>query len=380
MAPMPRTDRPALAWILALAALMAPSLGCDRRGSPGRGPGAGRAEEPMRPPPRGTLRVVSLSLRDRTATSDQIVRFRPAELREIVLGQLRQQPGFHVQEGGSPRDPAAHRLKIDVELQSLVGTEKGKASVLVALDLARIAAPPDEPGYLGNTLQERVYKVEELRSLRTLYRTLLEQALAEVLRGIALEARLRAAPAALVAHAIRTSRVDELDQGWTGQVDVWQPVALPAQLTLLGDVGLPAIATQLLLGWSAPAAAGTEGADIRELAIKIAALRRLRGTVPALVATLEQERRERVRDLCLGALAEIRDERAVPALTRYSKFGDLERIRKVIGVLGQIGGTEARAFLEMTADSHDDEDIQKLARETLARLPRPAPRPAAPRP
>ncbi|MDY0001899.1 MAG: HEAT repeat domain-containing protein [Polyangia bacterium] len=321
------------------------------------------------------VRVTSIQVKDRTSSSDQMVRFRPSELRAIVTDQLAQQVGFTVEDSPRSRSPSAHRLKVDLELQGLVGTEKGKASVLVSLDLARVGAPADEPGYLGSALGEKVYKVEEPTSLREVYKLLIERALSEVLRGMALEIRLRRAPARLVTHAIRTSRVDELDQGWSGQVEVWQPLGVPGQLSMLGEAGLPGLAATLLLGWTAPTAAGGEGPDVRELAIKIAALRRMKEAVPALLGTLEQERRERIRDLCLGALAEIRDESAVPALTRYSKFGDIERLRKVIGVLGQIGGKEARAFLEMTADSHEDEDLQRLARETLGRLPAQAPRP-----
>ena len=374
MASMATRSLPRLALLLgALLPLVAPCA-CH---SPARSRSENRAPspssilgEPASAASRSAVRVVKLHIRDRTSPDDQVVRFRRAELGKVVRALVSAQPGFRLDEAdrGGPAHGVAHTLSLDLELQSIVGTEKGKASVLVSAQLQRRGAPVDEPAYMGNTLKEKVYVVTELRSLRGLYLDLLSQAIAEVLRSMGLEARLRVAPAHLVAHAIRTSRVDELDQGWTGQVDVWQPVAVPGQLTLLGDLGLPGIAALLRLGWSAPASTSGEGVDVRELAIKIAAIRRLKPAVKALTTVLQQERRQRIRDLCLGALAEIGDPAAVPALVKYTRGGDEQRVRKVIGVLGQLGGKEAQAYLEMIADNYQDDEVKKLARETLARL------------
>ena len=44
----------------------------------------------------------------------------------------------------------------------------------------------------------------------------------------------------------RARSIDELDQGWTGRVDVWQPAALAGMLTAHGDLGLPAAMTALI--------------------------------------------------------------------------------------------------------------------------------------
>ena len=62
--------------------------------------------------------------------------------------------------------------------------------------------------------------------------------------------------------------------------------------------------------------------------------------------------------------------RTVTALTRWANQGaaDEQRVRKVIGVLEQIGGTQAEAFLELQADAGDDPEVQTLAKETLQRL------------
>lgn len=327
----------------------------------------------LRRPPAGPyhLRIVRFKLLDRTSPNDQVVRLTPAEMRKILVRLLGELGGYTMDLGGSPRGAKAHALTVHVELQSIVGTEKGKAAVLVSLELKSLAAGSDDPGYVRNALSEKVYRTDKIQNLKAVYENLLRRAAGEMLRQMSIESRLRTAPPSLVAHAIRSSRIDELDQGWTGRVDVWQPALLVGLLTAEGDVGLPAAMTALILGWSTPDTGTGEGADVREMSIKTAALRRLKAAVPEIVKVLKRDRRQRIRDLCLGALAEIRDPGAVLALTQYARLGDVQRLRKVIGVVGQIGGKEARAFLEITADGHEDEEIKTLARETLARLKAP---------
>ncbi len=291
-------------------------------------------------------------------------------MRGLILGLLKELKGYLVDLGGSPRGRDAYSLTAHLELQSQVGSERGKASVLVSLELRPLDQGPDAPGFLRNGLSEKVYRVQKLQSLETLYLDLLRSAAGELLRQMSTERRLRTAPPAVLVHAISSSRLQELDQGWTDRVDPWQPMAIAGLLTALGDVGIPAAMTALIMGRSTPDTGVGSSADVREMAIKAAAFRKLREAVPQILAVLSRERRQRVRDLCLGALAEIRDPVAVAPLVRYARQGDLRRLRKVIGVVGVIGGKEARAFLEITADGHDDEEIQKLARETLERLER----------
>lgn len=373
-----------LAMILGLGALLLGSPGCGDRPAPKKT----GAQSPRRPPLGSYhVRIVELKVRDRTSANDQVVRLRPAEMRKILVNLLGELGGYAVDLGGSRAGSKAHSLTAHIELQSRVGSEKGRAAVLVSLELKPLVAAsaqahanapsgggdPDGPGYVRNALSEKTYQVDKVQSLKTLYVALLRKAAGEMLRQMAVESRLRTAPASLVAHSIRSSRIDELDQGWTGRVDVWQPVAVAGLLTAQGDLALPAAMTALILGWSTPDTGTGDGADVREMSIKAAALRKLKPAVPDILRVLLRDRRQRVRDLCLGALAEIRDPSAVATLTRYARLGDIRRLRKVIGVVGQIGGPEAKAFLEITADGHEDEDIKKLARETLARL-KPAPR------
>lgn len=366
-----------LAMILPLAGLLLGNAGCGDRPAPKKT----GAEHPRRSPVGNYhVRIVQLKVRDRTSANDQVVRLRPAEMRKILVDLLGELGGYAVDLGGPKAGSKAHTLTAHIELQARVGREKGRAAVLLTLELKPLApasasghtpgggADTDDPGYVRNALSEKTYQVDKIQSLKTLYVELLRKAAGEMLRQMAVESRLRTAPASLVAHAIRSSRIDELDQGWTGRVDVWQPAALAGLLTAQGDLGLPAAMTALVLGWSTPDTGTGDGADVREMSIKAAALRKLKPAVPEILRVLMRDRRQRVRDLCLGALAEIRDPKAVATLTKYARLGDIQRLRKVIGVVGQIGGPEAKAFLEITADGHEDEDLKKLARETLARL------------
>jgi len=354
-----------VALLLALGGFLTAGAGCDRRSAPGQN----RTAKPRRPPAGPYhVRVVHLGLHDRTSSNDQVVRLSSAGMRKILVTLLGEVGGYTVDLGGAQRGARAHKLTVHVELQSMVGTEKGKAAVLVTLELKPLTAGSDDPGYVRNALSEKVYPIDQLQSLKAVYENLLRRAAGEMLRQMAIESRLRNAPPSLVAHAIRSSRIDELDQGWTGRLDVWQPTQVAGLLTAVGDVGLTAAMTALILGWSTPDSGVGEGADVREMSIKAAALRRLKAATPEIVRVLLKDRRQRIRDLCLGALAEIRDPVAVPSLTKYARLGDVARLRKVIGVVGQIGGDQARAFLEITADGHDDEEIKTLARETLARL------------
>lgn len=358
------------AIVLVLAGLLATGVGCDRSS----GPSKSRRAKPRRTALGSHhVRIVKLKLRDRTSSNDQVVRLSSNEMRRILVKLLGELGGYAVDLGGAALGPKAHTLAIHVELQSQVGTEKGKAAVLLSLELKPLSAGSDHPGYVRNALSEKVYQVDKIQSLKTVYENLLRRAAGEMLRQMSVESRLRTAPPSLVAHAIRSSRIDELDQGWTGRVDVWQPAALTGLLTSQGDVGLPAAMMALILGWSTPDTGTGDGADVREMSIKAAALRRLKAAVPEITKVLQRDQRLRIRDLCLGALAEIRDPSAVHELMKYARLGDIRRLRKVIGVVGQIGGKEARAFLEITADGHEDEDIKKLARETLTQL-KPSPK------
>jgi hypothetical protein len=113
------------------------------------------------------------------------------------------------------------------------------------------------------------------------------------------------------------------------------------------------------------------GSDPQRLlmAIEIAAARRSRAAVPALIKLLKH-RREEVADRAIGALAAIGDRRAVYHLTRLVELRDTRKLAKVIDAIGSLGGKEARQFLELLASGHSDEDIKSMAQEALDRMKR----------
>jgi HEAT repeat protein len=102
-------------------------------------------------------------------------------------------------------------------------------------------------------------------------------------------------------------------------------------------------------------------------AIRVAAARKLRDEVPSLVALLSDDE-ETIRDAALGALVELRDPRAVPALTKTKSMKDGREMRKIIDALAAIGGQEAGDYLSFVADAHEDEEIRKMAKAALFRL------------
>lgn len=115
---------------------------------------------------------------------------------------------------------------------------------------------------------------------------------------------------------------------------------------------------------------GTEK-DAQRLAaaVEIAAVRRLKAAVPALVKLL-RHKEPAVADRTIGALVAIGDRRAVKPLTRLSRFSDTEKMAKIIDGIGSLGGKEARDWLELVASGHEDADIRNLAREALERMGR----------
>jgi HEAT repeat protein len=102
-------------------------------------------------------------------------------------------------------------------------------------------------------------------------------------------------------------------------------------------------------------------------AIRVAAARRLLDEVPTLVALLSDDE-EAIRDAALGALVELRDPRAVPALTKAKSMKDRREVRKIIDALATLGGQEAADYLSFVADAHEDEEIRTMAKAALLRL------------
>jgi hypothetical protein len=142
----------------------------------------------------------------------------------------------------------------------------------------------------------------------------------------------------------------------------------------VGDLLAAYIARQKL--WSADrqavrAALAAPG-EMRLEAIRVAAARRLVDEVPTLVALLSDDE-EAIRDAALGALVELHDPRAVPALTKTKSMKDGREMRKIVDALAALGGQEAADYLSFVADAHEDEEIRNMAKAALLRLKRRSP-------
>jgi hypothetical protein len=107
--------------------------------------------------------------------------------------------------------------------------------------------------------------------------------------------------------------------------------------------------------------------EIRVEAIRVATARKLTDEVPTLVSLLSDDDEE-IRDAALGALVELRDRRAIPALTKTKSMKDRRELRKIIDALATLGGQEAADYLSFVADAHEDEEVRRIAKTALERL------------
>jgi hypothetical protein len=107
--------------------------------------------------------------------------------------------------------------------------------------------------------------------------------------------------------------------------------------------------------------------ETRLEAIRVTAARKLVDQVPTLVTLLSNEDEE-IRDAALGAMVELRDRRAVPALTKSKAMSDRREMRKIIDALATLGGQEAADYLSFVADAHEEDEVRRLAKAALERL------------
>jgi hypothetical protein len=124
------------------------------------------------------------------------------------------------------------------------------------------------------------------------------------------------------------------------------------------------------------AALADPDANRRRQAVRVAADRRAKECVPALLERL-RDPEEDIRDGALGALVEIGDPSAVGPLVRNVPFRDTEGMRKILDAVATLGGPEAMAYLELVSGSHADADVREIAAQALSRLKRRTARPTA---
>ena len=213
--------------------------------------------------------------------------------------------------------PGAAVAKIHVTLSMELVDADGKAAVRAGVRLNVSARPASvAPSHFGEDVQanaEMLYDPETYPDKRGLLQQLAERAVDDLLASYVARQRL-----------------------WSAD-----PAVLRAALATPGETRLEAI--------------------------RVAAARRLRDEVPALVALLSDDE-EAIRDAALGALVDLRDPRAVPALTKTKSMKDHREMRKIIDALATLGGQEATEYLSFVADAHEDEEIRDMAKAALLRL------------
>jgi hypothetical protein len=112
-----------------------------------------------------------------------------------------------------------------------------------------------------------------------------------------------------------------------------------------------------------------DGGSLRSEAIQVSGARGLRDEIPTLLTLLHNDD-ESIRDAALGALIALRERRAVTELTRSRSLRDRHEMRKILEAIAILGGDEANDYLSFVAQSHDDEEIRKLAADAKGRLDR----------
>jgi HEAT repeat protein len=108
---------------------------------------------------------------------------------------------------------------------------------------------------------------------------------------------------------------------------------------------------------------------LRDLAVQALADRRSPAALPALVARLKDPDPE-VADRAVGALAQIRDPRAVGPLIDLTRRREGPFVSQIVRIIGDIGGDEARAYLETVRTGHPDPEVRDAAGKALSDLRR----------
>jgi len=272
-------------------------------------PLAGCPKRKDAPAASARLPFYEIAVHDRTAPADRLAGLTQAMLDDWVKQRL---SGSSSVQPGAKRGPGGYQLQVEVGVA--FRTEEGDAKPQrVVLASARAAAPDslDAPALQAST-------VVPFRSLggAEADRSAVKDVLDGVLDDLLYQAELTVAPPQRLAAALAEK----------------DPTRLAA-------------------------------------AVEIAAVRRTREAVPALLRLLHHED-ERVADRAIGALVAIGDRRAVKPLTRLADFKDTARMAKLLDAIGSLGGPEAKEYLEFVASGHDDADIRNLASEALERMNR----------
>ncbi len=105
-------------------------------------------------------------------------------------------------------------------------------------------------------------------------------------------------------------------------------------------------------------------ARVRLRAVRVLGERGTRAAVPALVEKLHDEDAS-IQHAAIGALARIKDPRAVGPIIDVARRGDPMILTRLSRIIGDIGGPEAEGFLLTLSSGHPDPRVRRAAREAL---------------
>ncbi len=103
---------------------------------------------------------------------------------------------------------------------------------------------------------------------------------------------------------------------------------------------------------------------VRELAVGVLADRKNPAAVPGLIARL-QDPDPAIADRAVGALAQIGDPRGVGPIIELSRRREGPFVAQMVRAVGDIGGSEAEAYLETMATGHPDPLVVEAAKAAL---------------
>ena len=107
--------------------------------------------------------------------------------------------------------------------------------------------------------------------------------------------------------------------------------------------------------------------DEQILAARLLARDRVTSAVQS-IGKLLGDPREQVAEAAATALGDMGDESAVPVLIRSMNPRALRSEVRAIEAMARIGGVEASAYLEMTAEGHENREVRELSIGALTRM------------
>lgn len=315
-------------------------------------------------------RIVSISIQAGLHQTERPVRFENSELKAIITEVVSKSGEFVLDLKNQKKCGEPHELHIDLDFRQLIYKDKGRASVIVAIILKSSVSQSDQESGVSRGEGLKTYDVSTTPDVKALYTDLLKRSIADVFRFIEVEEKLRDAPHMVVSTAMETGVVQlgGDDKVFSLRPGSWQKIASETSRATIPMLGVVASSAGELASSQMPAPLEKGSDDIQEMAIKTAASRKLRECLPSLLYIIRYGARQRLRDQAMAAIIEIGDRSVVPKLTEMAKFQDSDGIRQIMEVLSQLGGPEARAFLELTADGHPDREVRRMARSSLKKL------------